>query len=196
MKTNDKKSGFTLIEVIVAVGIFALVMVSIGMLFLSLYRKQGTDVAMIQRTHDANKVIDMISSEIRKANRAENGNFVIANAGANSLTFYSDTDNDGLTEKITYALNGADLKKTVIEPGASSTYSGTGTTITVCSGVRNGIIFTYYGSAYTGTGSPMAAPIQVANVRLIGISLDLNSTNVNSSYLLHTETKVDFRNLN
>jgi prepilin-type N-terminal cleavage/methylation domain-containing protein len=196
MKKNIKKTGFTLIEVMISIAIFTVLMTAISIIFLSLYRQQGADFGMIQRTHDANNVIDMMSVQIRKANRAENGNFTLATATASSLTFYSDIDNDGLTEKVSYFLQGTDLKKNVIEPGTGLNYPGAGTTSIICGNVQNGTnpIFTYYNNTYTGTGNSLALPVQVLNVRVIGIALDLNSIDHESSYPLHVETKVQLRN--
>jgi prepilin-type N-terminal cleavage/methylation domain-containing protein len=196
MKIKSDNRGFTFIEVIVSVGIFTVIMLAMSALFLSLYRQQGSDIGMIQRIQSANAALDKMSKELREANRGENGNFTISNATNTSLTFYSDVDGDNLTEKITYALQGTNLQRTVVEPGAGSAYPGAGATATVCSGIKAGsaTIFTYYDDTYTGSGNPLSAPVSVTSVKVVGISLDLNSTG-QSSYPLHVETKVELRNL-
>lgn len=197
MKNGIKKSGLTLIEVVVSVGIFAVIMAALSLLFISLYRQQGADIGLMERTHAANAAIDKMGRELREANRGENGNFAIANAGASSLAFYSDVDDDDLTERVTYSLQGTNLQRTVVEPGSNFSYAASGATTVLCSDVRNGInpIFKYYDENYDGSGNPLPFPVEILKVRVAGIFLDLNSSSINSSYPLHVETKIQFRNL-
>lgn len=197
MKKKLIKNGFTLIEVIVSISIFIVLMLAINFLFVSLYRQQGTNIGMIQRINKANTTIDTMGREIREANRAESGYFTLATAGSSTLIFFSDIDEDGLTEKVSYFLDGTDLKKNVVEPGTDSKYADAGTTSVACMDVQNGSnpIFTYYDQNYIISGEPLTAPIDVLKVRLVGVSLDINSPSKKSSYPLHIETKVQFRNL-
>lgn len=197
MKNNTRKKGFTLIEVVVAVAIFTVLMLAVNMLFVSLYRQQGTSAAMIKRTQDMNYLLSTMSRELRESNRGENGNFFIAQAASSTIVFYSDLDDDGLTEKISYALAGTNLKKTVTEPGSGSLYAGAGTVTVVCSEVQNGTtpIFTYYSKSYTGSQAPMILPVSALDVSLVGISFTVNTLSQNKSYPLHVETKVQLRNL-
>ncbi|MFA7169980.1 MAG: prepilin-type N-terminal cleavage/methylation domain-containing protein [Candidatus Paceibacterota bacterium] len=194
---NIKTKGFTLIEVVVSIGIFTVLMLAINFLFIALYRQQGADMAMLERTQQAGRLVEVMGRELREARRGENGNFTLAIAENNTLTFFSDIDNDDLAEKVSYFLNAGSLHKNVIEPGADLSYTGTGTNTVVCKEVQNGTspIFTYYDESYTGLEGPMSSPVNVLKIKLVGISLTLNSTNRNSSYPLHIETKVGFRNL-
>jgi prepilin-type N-terminal cleavage/methylation domain-containing protein len=196
MKNIADKTGLTLIEVVVSIGIFAVIMAALSLLFVSLYKQQGADIGLMERTHAANAAIDKMGKELREANRGENGNFAIANAGANSLVFYSDVDNDNLTERVAYVLQGTDLKRTVVEPGSDFSYSASGTTTVLCGNVRNGTnpIFKYYDENYDGSGDSLPLPVEVLKVRVVGIFLDLNSSGI-SSYPLHIETKIQLRNL-
>lgn len=198
MKKNIRQKGFTLIEVIISIAIFSLLMLAINALFLSLYKQQGSTIAMTERTQNMNRLIGTMERELREGNRAENGNFFIASAQENAITFYSDINSDGLTEKIAYALDGTDLKKTVTAPGADSLYSGAGTTSVVCAEIQNGTspIFTYYDENYIGTGAALSSPIPVLSIRLIGISFKVNTLVQNRSYPLFVETKVRLRNIN
>jgi len=154
---------------------------------------------MIQRTAAANRFIKTISKEIREASNGVGVGSLWVTAGENSLTFYSDVNGDGLAEKISYTLaeGETDLKRTVVEPGSSPYYATEGETSIVCAEVQNGTtpIFTYYDENYVGIGDPLTPPINFVQVRLVGVSLNLNSLNKQSSYPLHVETKIHLRNL-
>lgn len=198
MKIGAGQFGFTLVEVIMAVAIFSLLMLAMNALFISLYRQQGVDTAITKRTQSMNYVLGTISRELRGSNRGEDGSFFIAEAGGNSLTFYSDINKDGLTEKISYALDGTDLKKTITEPGSSSLYAGAGVSFVVCPEIQNGgtPIFTYYNKSYTGSEAPMPLPVKALDISMIGVSLTANNVSQNKSYPLHVETKIQLRNSN
>lgn len=194
---DSGKKGFTLLEVLISISIFTVLLLAINQLFLSLYKQQGVDMAALERIQQAGRVTEVLSRELREANRGENGNFAISIAEDDRLVFFSDLDKDGLAEKIAYFLEGTEMKKTVTEPGDDRSYAGAETTLVVCREIQNGSvpIFTYYDRNYTGSESSMTAPVDVLRVRLVGISLTLNSLGRNSSYPLHTETKIELRNL-
>lgn len=192
-----KESGFTLVETIVAVAVFTLLMSAISVLFVSLYRSQKVDIGLIERSRIAGRAIETMSGEIRKANRGENGNFHLAVTGAQNLVFYSDIDGDDETEKISYNLEGANITKTVVEPGTNYLYQGAEVKTVVCSGVQNGTepIFLYYDESYTGNESALANPVDNVAVKVIGINLYVNVANSGISTPFHIETKIQIRNL-
>lgn len=194
MENIPQANGFTLIEVVVSIGIYTVLLLAISALFLALYRQQAADIGMLERTNAANGFLTRSGRELREANRAEDGGFTLAAAAGDALTFYSDLDGDEETERISYFLADGSLQKTVTEPGAAHDYANPGSTELICTGVANAAIFTYYNEAYAGSGASLPEPVRFLDVKLIGISLDLNAAGV-SSYPLHFETKIRFRNL-
>ena len=194
-KFYDK--GFTLVELIIAVAILAIMAAAISAFFISLYKEQTSDIARIGRIDAAGKAIEKMSGEIRKMNRAENGIFPLEVAQEQVLVFYSDVDDDGLTERIEYSLDGSALKKKLIEPGDSLDYSGEETTTVIVDGIRNGTepIFKYYDENYTGSEDPLSEPINVTSVKIIEVILDINADEKYLSSPLRAETKVHPRNL-
>lgn len=184
-----------MIEVVVSIAIYTLVLGALYVAFSSFYRQQGVDIEMTKQTQSANYLLDTLGRELREANRAENGSFVLSVASASALTFYSDVDDDDKMEKVIYALADTDLVKTVIEPGADNAYAGAGASKTVVGNVQNATVFKYYDKDFTGAGSDMTAPINVLDVRTIGIFLDLDSGSKMTSYALHFETKINLRNI-
>jgi len=189
--------GFTFVELIIAVAILVIMAAAISAFFVSLYKEQTSNIARIGRIDAAGKAIEKMSGEIRKMNRAENGIFPLEVVQEQVLVFYSDVDNDGLTERIEYSLDGSVLKKKLIEPGDSLDYSGEETTTAIVDGIRNGTepIFKYYDENYTGSEDPLSEPINVTSVKIIEVILDINADEKYLSSPLRAETKVHPRNL-
>lgn len=196
-KIQNSNKGFTIIEMIIAISVFSVMMLVVTSFFVTLYREQGADIARIQSTKMAGRAIDNINGEIRKMNRAENGAFSLESAQAQTLIFYSDVDNDGLTEKIEYTLNGIDFERELTEPGASLDYSVAPIMTIVAKNVMNGAnpIFRYYDKNYTGSEDSLSSPVNVTEVRLIEISLDINTDEKYLSSSIRIETKIQPRNL-
>ena len=196
---DSSQNGFTFIEMIVAISVFVLMMSAVTTFFIVLYKEQGSDIVRIKRVEIAGRAIETISSEIRKMNRAENGGFPLESAQDQTLIFYSDVDNDGLTERIRYYLNDTDdnLEKYLTEPGGDLSYSGGETMTIVVSDVKNGSnsVFEYYDESYTGTGDPLTDPVNVTEVKMIKIILDINTDENILSNPFHIETKIHPRNL-
>ena len=193
------KNGFTLIETIVVVAIFSLVMVGMSTMFATLYKQQHADVVRLESLQIAGRVIEIMSSEVRKINRAEDGSSPIKLADEQDLEFYSDIDNDGLTEEVQYYLDGTNIRKTVTEPGASLDYSGSGTTTTIARNIINDAVplFVYYDEDYLvpETPTPLPYPANVTKVNLIEINLFINPDSSYISNPLFVTTKIHPRNL-
>lgn len=194
MSIFTSEQGYTFVEVIVSVSVFAILMLGVSALFTVLYRGQGADIGLMQVTNSANRALDKMAGELRQANRSQGGSYALASATAGSITFFSDVDNDAATEKVTYAATGSALTRTLVEPGSDSKYTAAGTTTTLSANVKNTDVFTYYDSAYTGSGSALSFPVDVVQVKLVGIALNLNSPKA-AAYPIYVETKVMIRNL-
>lgn len=196
MDKNKRQQGFTLIQVIVSIAVFTMLLLAMNRLFVSIYREQRISVGMIERTNNANRVLAILGGELRQANRSKAGDYLLSAAEPGRLVFFSDIDADAEMEKVIYFLDGTELKKTVIKPGGLPYYGAGGTTTTVSSQVVNGAtpIFSYYGESYDGSGSALAPPILPADVRVVGIHLELDTPSSMSAYNLTVDTKVRLRN--
>ena len=193
----NSNKGFTFIEMIIAIAIFIIMMLATATFFSILYREQAVDIVKIEGTNIAGRALEKMGREIRKMNRAENGTFAIELADAQNFIFYSDVDNDGFTEKIEYFLNGTDLERKLTEPGISMDYSGDTVTTFIARYVRNGAepVFSYYDKNYTGNEDPLFCPVNVTQIRMVGVYLGINFNEKYSSGFVHAEVKINPRNL-
>lgn len=108
MKTvlRDKKisggKGFTLVETLIAVAIFALAMGAISTSVLMLYRAQGYSLQQSMAINEARKGVETMVKEIREAKYGDDGSYPIEVAADKEFIFYSDIDKDGATERVRY----------------------------------------------------------------------------------------------
>ncbi|MGC9605329.1 MAG: type II secretion system protein [Minisyncoccia bacterium] len=200
MKRSFKENGFTLAETLVAVAIFTAVMAAVWALQISIFSNQRTVSGSLQTAQDAETILKTMLTELRAAAPGGNGAYTIASAATNTISFFSDPDDDGQTEKLTYSLFGTNLYRAVIQPsGSPVVYNiASQTTTTLMTNVRNGtstLVFQYFDQNYTGTSSPLTLPVDIPSVRLVGITLILDvSTNLAPAARTYS-TVANLRNL-
>ncbi len=141
----------------------------------------------IEQARDA---LDIMVREIRSANSSEQGAYALLDIEAQNLTFYSDIDSDGETERINYFLEESELKRVIVEAGELMDYSGAGVTSTIASYVNNQEedIFIYYDSEYLEESA-------INNIRLVNIQLKINVTPERDPDNYWARTDVNLRNL-
>lgn len=124
-----------------------------------------------------------MSMEMQTMQPSNGGAYPIAQVGTSTVTFFSDLDEDGLMEQIRYFLDGATLKKGVTKPTGNPpiAYNSQNETINDVAHyiTANAPIFTYYADGYTGTQPPLAYPINISQIQLIGIDLSAQQSGMN-----------------
>ncbi len=95
---------FTLIETLVALGIFGLIIVLVFSLISVLYRTQGYSWQQSLAIDEARRGVETIVKEAREAKQGDDGSFVIEQAGDKEFIFYSDIDQDDQVERVRYFL--------------------------------------------------------------------------------------------
>jgi hypothetical protein len=202
MLTSFQKSqkGFALIETIVAVFIFTLIIVAIGAFQKDIFSLNGMLTGSIGSQDEARRALKTITVEIRSASMPNNGSYPIETpATASSFIFYCDTDNDSLKERIRYFLDGTILKKGTTKPsGSPLSYNPANEKITeLVHYMANGAtpIFSYYDENYDGTTLPLGTPINVSMIRLLKITLIIDSNSQRPPGPVTFTTQVSIRNL-
>lgn len=147
--------------------------------------------------------LQVMSEEIQSATISSNGAYPIDTALTSTFSFYSDIYKNGAAEHVRYFYATSTIYKGVIVPtGTPARYPTSSEVVTNL--VDNVIIpsssplFVYYNSSYTGTQQPLAYPIGIANIRLVGISFEAQNNQTSSakrSPLQYFSSLVDIRNL-
>lgn len=183
-------AGFTLLEIIIVISI-------LGTLGTIIYQfvvqgnqmfNQSRDQALAQNT--LRKVMDSFAKELRSAQNADTGAYLLVEALEQSIIFYSDIDKDGSRERLHYFLDGIDFKKGVTDPPAPEVIT------TIVSDIRNTEpIFTYFDENYTGIEPALAQPVNINQVRLVHMKFTADINPLKPPGPISIETSVVIRNL-
>lgn len=195
-RRTQTETGFTLIELIVAVAIFSII--SVGLMFLvgSIFSdssKQGMSLANADQTR---KLSNQLMQELRNSVPGSNGAYPIAVANAQELTFYSNIDGGSDIERVHYYVQNGTLKKGVLkQSGSPPTYTGAETVRIVQNDLANGAdpIFTYYDSDYdSSSDSPLTQPVNISQITYIKANVKVYTktglSTSNNTYLVSMGT--------
>lgn len=201
MKRVYQQSGFTIIELLVAMGIVVIITT-----LAANFAVRGLQVQRIvgeqnQAVADSRTALDRFVNEMRETAPSDTGAYPIEQADEQELVFFSDVDHDETIERIHYYLEGSFLQRGVTEPsGDPLTYDTANEDVqTVSAYIRNDSdpLFYYYNEDYpadTAT-NPLASPVDVSEIRLIELRVQ---TNVDPDRVPKThalEVQVHLRNL-
>jgi prepilin-type N-terminal cleavage/methylation domain-containing protein len=199
---KNYSNGFTLIETLVAVFVFALAMGVITGFVVMGYRAQGYTWQQSQAIDEARKGVETMVKEIREARTAENGAYIIDTAEDFQFIFYSDVDKDDEIEKVRYYIEGdpnsdigAQFMKSTIEPeGFPAIYPPENEIPVVVSNyTRNSPpIFQYYQDDGTEL---IEMPARKKDTKVMKVFLVININLNRSPQDFELESKVQIRNL-
>ncbi len=185
-KIKHTKRGFTIVEVSTA-GLL-IVVLGIGVLGL---QKIMTDAqifgfANYTNVDEANLSISQMAREMRTMRSGQNGAYAFVSGTENEIIFYSDIDFDGVSERVRYFLENNTLYKGVIEPvGFPATYPTANEVVkTLSRNVEPGEspLFLYFNENWPvdTINNPLPTPVNIAEVRFVRISLNVNVNPVNA----------------
>ncbi len=177
--------GFTLLEFMVAIGIFVIIISAVGAFW-----DYITDMGIFffnnfSVQQEINQTFSEMILENRSLGSSSTGSYAIASAGTSTYAFYSDIDSDGLYEQVRYFLQDNILKKGIIKPtGNPLTYNPVNETVNEAvhnldPAFKN--IFDYYSSNAVENDNPMSYPIDVLSVRMVKAKLVVKPLYQNST---------------
>lgn len=204
LKKLNKKDGYivgmTLVELLVALSIFIVVMVAISAVGSNIFIYNSNISGSFTASQNSQAMLKTILKELREITPGANGAYPLVYVGSTTLSFFSDANNNGLPEKITYTLIGQTLYRAKIEPtGNPLVYlSSNQSTTTLVTNIINGSsvpLFQYFDNSYTGTSSPLSYPVNPSSVRLIKVNQKIDIDPNRSPIPIIFSIQVSLRNL-
>lgn len=193
------KTGFTLIEVVVGMGVLGILVVGVSTFQQDFLNFGDTLQLGVAAQHQAQDTLNQMTKEVRTAAPSSLGAYPIVEADAAHFIFYTDTNDDGYTERIRYTLNGSQLERGSITPTQNPvTYPLTAETVSiVASGVTNGAtaVFDYFDSSASSLVTPLVLPIDIPAVRLVRITISIDEDITTPPEATTVTTAVLIRNL-
>jgi prepilin-type N-terminal cleavage/methylation domain-containing protein len=193
-KKNNQ--GYSLIEISVVLSIFLfLVILSTEFIIRGLKSNTFAD-EQSTAVQNARKAADIMVKEIRKANQAENGNYLLATATPQSFIFYGDVDDDDKTERIRYYLDGTNLKRGIIKAtGSPIGYPTANESISVLANYvnNNSDPMFYYNDKNNIQIADSTAGIR--SIRLVKLNIKINVTPATAPNDYFVKSNVMIRNL-
>lgn len=193
--------GFTLIEVLVAIGIFVLLSLGITWLLITSLRSNAVIWEQLATQNGGRRVLQQVVDDIRRAEDSSIGSYLIESASSTEFIFFANIDDDTARERIRFFVEGTDFKKGTIEPtGSPLEYDPADEIIvTLAEDVKNleegTPTFSFYDENYTGTEAALTEPIDTPDIRVVRIQLELEEDPTQTPVPLHVETTVQIRNL-
>jgi len=112
-KSRTSRKGFSVVELMVVMGLFVIIGVIVSNLFLNTQKSFTHTSARINARKEASRVLRTLEKELRQISQASEDFEAIELADQNQLVFYADIDNDEKPEKISYSLDGQRIIKAV-----------------------------------------------------------------------------------
>ncbi len=192
------RQGFTLIEVVVTIGIFSAAIVTMLLFtarsYNSFFELNDRSTAVAK----ARQAIEALGRELREAQSSDNGAYALATTTATELSFYANVDGSSDIERVRYFISGSSFRRGIIKPtGNPATYpSGSEVVETIIDSLVAGpTVFTYYPGTYAGSDPPLSAPVNTALVRYIVLAVRIDDTPGEKPEAIDVVTSASLRNL-
>ncbi|OHA21494.1 MAG: hypothetical protein A2849_03650 [Candidatus Taylorbacteria bacterium RIFCSPHIGHO2_01_FULL_51_15] len=193
------ESGFSLVEVILSLGILALIGLAVFSFQKNVLSLNRLISGNLTSQAEARRALKDMSAEIRSASPSSLGAYALAQTSTSTLTFYSNIDADASVERVRYFIQGTTLKKGILKPsGTPLAYNPANETVRESiHNIGNGTttLFSYHDTNYDGTSPPLAEPINISVVRLVKITVLIERSTGTPQSPLTLTTQVSMRNL-
>lgn len=174
---KHRTSGMTLIEAMIAIGIYTILMLAIFTSILTLYQFNAYSLEQSNEVDNARRGVTQWNRDVKEMTTGEDGTWPMAILEEHRLGYYSDTDQDESVEYVEYELSSTTLRKFTYNPsGSPATYDlSTPDLEEILSlyvrNIEDGIpTFTYFDNA----GTQLASTSPVIDVRYIQMEIVVN----------------------
>ena len=181
-KNNFKfKKGFTLLELLISIGILAGVIFAVFYFIYSISNLGSYFIQSYEVQQELQLAFQKIIPEMRSMDVSNIGSYPLVEAASSSIKFYSDYDGNGLYDQVRYFISSSTLKRGFIVPtGNPFTYDSANEKIDDLAHniiMSTSSIFSYFGSNYTGSESELSSSTVISDVRVIKIKLTAKQQN-------------------
>ncbi len=178
--------AFTLIETVVVIAITALIFVTLGVLLSYFYKTNAYALEQSTAIGQARRGVEDAMLYLREASYGNDGAYPIKSAATSSVTFYANTNNDSIIERVTYVLINKVLYRLIATPtGNPPSYAGaTVATTTIATPVTNGgatPVFRYFDK----NGAELSAPVDISEISSVRTTVVVD-VNVNRAPVAFT----------
>jgi prepilin-type N-terminal cleavage/methylation domain-containing protein len=207
IKKNRKNcSGLTLVEMIIAIAIMAMVSTGMSIFFIRSWKTNAYIYETGQDSFIASRLVNTTVDNLRRIRSADNGDYPIYSASEFDLVVYMDIDNDNDAEKVHYFLDQDtdEFRIGISEPSASNppTYSSGDDSVSILSRhVLNDAttpIFSYFSNNYLADPTPFSAPVnssEIINIKMIKINVWIDIRPYTSPDFINIESFAKLRNI-
>ena len=198
---KNKHSGFGLVELIVAVGIFALIGGASTWFVIHGLRYNNIIWEQLSTQNEGRKAVKYFVDDLRKAEESSLGSYPVVKAGEYEVIFYANLDDEVDRERVRYWLEDNTFKKGVVKPsGNPLSYPTENESVvelahSVVNAEKIAPIFLYYDENFTGTENALDQTVSVVDVRVVKIQLELEKDPTETPIPLHIEGLAQVRNL-
>lgn len=200
MKVINSK-GFTLMELLIAIGIFSLVITGSTWFVIHGLRYNNIIWEQLAVQNEGRRAVQNFVDDIRRSEESSLGAYSLAKTDEYEIIFYANIDEDNAKERIHYWLDNGTLKRGITNPtGNPLSYPTADENIvdishSVVNFQKNVPMFLYFDENYTGAESALTEPVTVIEVRLVKIQLELEKDPNKTPVPLHVESLGQIRNL-
>lgn len=190
-------AGFTLLEIVILVGILSMITLATLIFQQDFFKVNRLVEGSLGRETEVRRLLKSFAEELRSAVPSSAGGYLIEQAADSSFVFFVNIDSDDLKERIHYFLSGSTLQKGVLKPGGLPlTYNPANEVIQdLVKDVTPAAIFSYYDSTFDGTGSPLTQPVDLAKIRLVKVTITVDSNGPKPPEPISVSTQATIRGL-
>ncbi|MBA8989129.1 prepilin-type N-terminal cleavage/methylation domain-containing protein [Curtobacterium pusillum] len=190
-----RDDGLTLIELLVAMGLFAVLLAIVGGTFYSITRATTFAVARDQNSRNASNAMNEIVRQVRAAadnprtGASDSPAFISAGTSAVQFTTLVATGRDAVPQQVTFSVSAAGVLTETIVAGSTTdnayfTFSGSGSTSTIASSIElpasgGTPIFQYLDGnsvALTPNAAGVLTADQIGQIAFVQVTLRLSSS--------------------